>query len=722
MKKYPKTIHKADKKMSGSKNTSQKIWLIAAGISVILTLVVLAGCAPAAQPTTNSEAPEATEEIIITEEIAATEGAEDEETPSEEVAAEEPTPAPTSTAEKTEAVSPTDEPIDPSLEIIESLPDERVIELEWPEEMWLREADVIILSLIPASEGYILEAEFADHAAQSEPIEIPQPEGYTLLARARLDAPGFSLASEAEQEFQLHPSEPVIWRWALVPENSGRQRINIHALIIFEPPAGIEASVIEHTLLSESLEIQVNAIFGLPRGTARVLLVLILVILFTLGVLLLVYFLLLRPKSPIRQLSPDPDVKIEAMSNRPLDSGTYTLMQSLFQGYARIIITNEFQSGYSGARTWLVMPIRRDGRHDAQTIVKVGAEPVILSEYRNYEAFVKDTLPPMTARIQDKPVSIKGQRLAALRYTFIGLSGQTPLSLREALLRNPDPAYLERLFETFGPHWWCQRSPATFRLASAYDGILPSHLVMAPANGKGQVIDGHEPETIRHISVNDLVTLRNFPVVERRADGRSFTLENQPQPGSPPLRVRWMASRVASPVTGKVTATRWSILRTSVEGKPLFELDDPLEALDELLQTTVHGSTAIIHGDLNLENILVGPGDMVWLIDFARTRKAPPLIDFTHLYGEIIAQVIAPKEADPAQFLMKLKRDEYPLLAAIDGISTKLLPNDHQREAYDLPLIITCLGMLKFPNLSDHARHLLYLAAAWKYSRSISQR
>lgn len=42
----------------------------------------------------------------------------------------------------------------------------------------------------------------------------------------------------------------------------------------------------------------------------------------------------------------------------------------------------------------------------------------------------------------------RGSDKAALQYTFIGISGQTPLSLRQAWLQDPAPALLNKLFDT----------------------------------------------------------------------------------------------------------------------------------------------------------------------------------------------------------------------------------------------------------------------------------
>ena len=100
-------------------------------------------------------------------------------------------------------------------------------------------------------------------------------------------------------------------------------------------------------------------------------------------------------------------------------------------------------------------------------------------------------------------------------------------------------------------------------------------------------------------------------------------------------------------------ATRQSLLMDRVTGMDRFDLPDPLPRLAELLSTPLHGTQSIIHGDLNLENILIGPGRLVWLIDFAQTREGHALLDFAHLEAEIIGQVLPACYPDPAVYLQQ---------------------------------------------------------------------
>jgi hypothetical protein len=215
------------------------------------------------------------------------------------------------------------------------------------------------------------------------------------------------------------------------------------------------------------------------------------------------------------------------------------------------------------------------------------------------------------------------------------------------------------------------------------------------------------------------VTMRNFPQIELRQDGVSFSAQGPAAPGQPPLRIRWLGSRSPEGATGKVVATRLSLLSNFVEGCDLLGLPDPLCHLQVLLSETMHASQSIIHGDLNLENILVGPGGMLWLIDFAQTREGHALFDFAHLEAEIIGHIIAPKVDNPAEYLQILRgkgasqfQELMSILAALQEIASRCLFNPSEPIEYQNALILSCIGALKFNNLDPHAKHLLYLTAA----------
>src|SRR6185295_2191604 len=72
-----------------------------------------------------------------------------------------------------------------------------------------------------------------------------------------------------------------------------------------------------------------------------------------------------------------------------------------------------------------------------------------------------------------------------------------------------------------------------------------------------------------------------------------------------------------------------------------IRLPNPLEALPRLLNQVRNVNIATIHGDFNLENILIEPqlGD-ISLIDFADARKDHVLHDLLHLETELITHIL----------------------------------------------------------------------------------
>jgi hypothetical protein len=420
-----------------------------------------------------------------------------------------------------------------------------------------------------------------------------------------------------------------------------------------------------------------------------------------------------RRPSPLRSLPPNPSLSIEPPAELEIPDGNMDILRALFGRYQRLVVLQDFPSGYSGAQTYLVQPIDADGRADAYTIVKVGTRPLIRREFDNYVSYVMKRLPPVTGRIQEAPVTLRGSDLAGIQYTFIGEPGHLPRSLQEALLEDPDPAHLYKLFDTFGPNWWMQRRPYNFRLVQEYDRFLPPHYVVEPSAGRGVVLDGRASPGETLLSAGQVVTLRGFTEIETRGDRRSLSLRGVPQPGQPSLRVRWIGRVASEGVTGRIAATRRSYLEGIVAGFDRFGLPDPLEKLPAIGQEALQGTRSTIHGDLNLENILIGPGGLVWLIDFAQTRDGHTLLDFAHLHGELIAHVISPRLAGPEAFLAELESREDRLLAAVRELASRCLFDPRTTLEYDLALYMVCLGGLKYPNLTPQAKHLLYLTAAF---------
>ena len=507
---------------------NRRIWLL---FSLILLFVLMTACSGAA-PKSAAEKPAA--EAPADESIIERPEGEAEQPMEESAEVEIPFPTPTlalqPTAAPTQSVSIQPQPT------LTAVKEERLVEVEWPESLYLGDSDVVRMALVPSDEGYTLTTEFPDHTTITQDVPIVRPEGYDLSAVGRLDGVGFKISPAKDQITSLPLDQPVTWHWSLTPEQPGQQRLIVSLLLRWEPLPGTEGVTREAVAYSKGLEMEVKSFFGLSRGqtlnTALVGLALgVSIILFA-----SVYGFPFRGRRSIKVSTsagfskqsqirePNRAIEIENPAGLHLNPDEDMLLRGLFQRYHRIIIQQEFLSGYSGARTFMLIPIWADGRSDAPTIAKLGRKADIEQEYANYEAFVKRTLPPVTARIQAPPVVMKGGSIAALQYTFIGEPGTKPRSLRQTLLDDPDPRLLSRIFETFGPNWWMQRTPWTFRLAQEYDRLLPTHWILEPETGRGKVLDGNTPLDDIKLSIGDSVTPRNFSHLSNIRATRLFRL------------------------------------------------------------------------------------------------------------------------------------------------------------------------------------------------------
>jgi hypothetical protein len=664
-------------------NRNQKLYLLICIVSLFLG--ILQGCSSAAEPI-----------IVEPTEPAMVE--------SQEIEAEEPIPAATATLLPKPTQAPPTQIPTPAVE-------DWLVDLEWPSSIYLGESDVVRLALSPSETGYALEIEFEDHETLTEDITIQRPVGYLLNAVARLEGVMFDISPVGEQSLELPPGETITWHWTITSKQPGRQRLSISLVLRWTPLGASGGSTREFAAYSKGLDVRVESILGVTKSQALV--VSFAGIFFGGGLGLFALFSRRPgPKRVIRDIHPNQGLVLEPAPGIDLSAQESGLFKALFKPYSRVVIDKEFLSGYSGARAFMALPVRADGKVDAYTIVKVSQRESIQREFQNYETYVKDTLPPITARIQHAPVALRSSRLAGLKYTFIGAPGTTPVSLRLVLLDDPDPALLTRIFEIFGPNWWMQRRAHTFRLCQEYDRKLPTHYVIAPAQGRGRILDGRLPPSKFDLKIGDLVQVRNFPLRELRAGGKQVSLTGHTPPGQPALRARWLGPEVSKDATGRIVATRSSYLRDRVSMFDLLGLPDPLEKLPDLLNETVNGSRSTIHGDLNLENVLVGPGEFVWLIDFAETREGHPLYDFAQLETEIIAHILSEQIPSAQDYLQGIRNGDFPLLVAVENIASRCLFNTSKEREYRLALMVTCLGALKYQNLGDHAKHLLYLTAA----------
>ena len=620
--------------------------------------------------------------------------------------------------------------------------EERLVEVEWPAALKLGESDIVRLALIPSEAGYIPEIEYAGHELQTSGEIVPYYPGYAAEAAARLDAAGLDIEPGGCQVRSLERNQPVVWRWSIYPRSAGQQRMSLVVTLRWIPLEEVTETR-ESILFQQGLEVNVWAPMGTTAKKARTMALTGLIVGGVLTLPLAQYSarkrLETRRGQRVRRMNPNNRLSVEPAPGIRLARDEERLLRCVFTRYERCMVEKRYISGYSGANTFLVQPIHSDGRKDAYSVVKMGSRAIIQKEYANYLSFVRRTLPPVTSRVLGPPIRTMGTELSALQYTFVGMPGEAPLSLREYALHRSGNVTArlmeEKLFSTFGPAWWKQRQPYSFQLQQEYDRLLPVHLELdistAPSSPKVLA----SLDQIISTSRGEYVQLRNLVVEEVDALAETVTLRRVGPDNLVRIRCRnadsqhFHTGNTVSSVSGIVQHTRCSYLaETAVRIGLTTSLHDqwfligrkkmrsPLFRLQEFMGQTIQGTRSVIHGDLNLENVLIGPGELIWLIDFAETREGHSLFDFVRLEVELVTQFIAgsfhSKGFSVQDFLTFMDNtfnnlpagefeEEAAVLNAVRAMAMRCLYDPQIAHEYYAALVPAFLGVLKYTNLDE---------------------
>jgi|GEM_PF-280669 hypothetical protein len=387
--------------------------------------------------------------------------------------------------------------------------------------------------------------------------------------------------------------------------------------------------------------------------------------------------------TPIRDSQPL-DIRVEFGDlfdpHESIDGEQLFVLRRIFNEYTRIRVDRRL-TGFRNALILVVTPIQADGREDSAVVVKIDQSDNILDEYQRYESFVKMALPLQTARLEDRPVAPESSRLAGLKYTLVASGGAPPLDLRtrvQMLGTGGLGGMLHReLYEQFRRAWWQQKRPYRFQAWQEYDWLMPPVLTIdvcepeeLPANPFSLRVPVNRARLntkMKFLQCGDPIVIENF-VVQRidrdngvlklaagygaEADKRAYRIDVR---GCNFEKQTYYRGQTLDRVVGKVWKTRLEMMADAmVELEPDFDfsartipcgdlqLPNPILLYEDMLERYVNGSMSKIHGDMHLGNIIAGPNQSLWLIDFGQTRDGHTLFDWASLEISMLGDGVMP--------------------------------------------------------------------------------
>ncbi len=440
------------------------------------------------------------------------------------------------------------------------------------------------------------------------------------------------------------------------------------------------------------------------------------------------------------------------------------ILRRMFYGYSQIRVERRLTSGYSSATLLVVTPIHVDKREDAAVIVKINQVDSILDEAQRYEAHVKTKLPPMTARIEDKPIAPEQSDLAGIKYTLIAGYDRVPKDLR-AIMATWTPKDIgewlkNELFPPFSHSWWKQNRPFRFQVWREYDWLLPPVLTLEfsqkefPSNGH-VIRMPIKRAKLRRLDYGDVVAVENFIVQRVYPDRNTIQLavgNNTDSTNAYKIEVRgvnleentYYRGEVVENLVGTVWQTRAQQLLLALRAlEPDFDaqaekipinneekIPNPILAYEGLLDSYVNGTLCTIHGDLHPGNIMIGPNQSAFLIDFAHTRDGHTIFDWVTLENSILNDYVMSATDgswDAARMvvnhIIKLNGGEFidttlsPAIARLETvryireIARQCLAEDDKWSEYYTALVFCGLRTLTWETASIGGRRLMYLVA-----------
>lgn len=381
---------------------------------------------------------------------------------------------------------------------------------------------------------------------------------------------------------------------------------------------------------------------------------------------------------------------IDNQSGESLPKPFEKVLRAMFSAYARVVVRRKLAGGLSGSLVYLVRPYPPSGPPELPAVVKVDYHDRIAAEWAAYARCIRNRLPQIAA-IHQEPTYPPNSLHGGLWYPLVGADTFAIASLRDYYQQHSgeDVQHVleEQLFPILNQAWQYARLEPELHFGRQYDDFLPPHLrVRLQSPPAGVHVAPLYPDTAHHqpCQTGQWVQLSGFHVIKvYRGDQAGLGLD---YPADSPARYRLrvdgltdvseyeVGETLQRPLVGQITATRLDVLQQVAQqavGPAVdlhqeslvidgMRLPNPLHVLPELLNYSGKGKLAYLHGDLNLENVLVQTASrQANLIDFALAGEYHAIRDLLHLESALVTRLLSSDVAKMGQTAVVIIADFY---------------------------------------------------------------
>ncbi len=457
-------------------------------------------------------------------------------------------------------------------------------------------------------------------------------------------------------------------------------------------------------------------------------------------------------------------VRVQNTLEDALEPPEQALLESMFANYDRVVLKGRFGGGWSGGRVYLARPLR-DAGAELPAVLKLGPEPLIRQEWTAYGRFAQNRV-PRVARIEGQPVFVPARPLnwGGLRYQLAGDGQFYTESLgkycQHAKADDITYALQHQLFKSLDTLWQQAKNHTEFSIGRSLDSVLPPNLTLdympqataakEPKPQPGQTYSERKELTLSGMVVTEVDLVQGELMLDLPAEEDGIIGGYRVRVrGVPDLKNYQEKQRLPQPITGRIVKTRQETLHALVtqlfgpgltlDGERVTipgvgELPNPLTRLPAILRQTNDIRVGPVHGDLNLENVLVEfdhRSSIIHLIDFARAREDWVLHDLLRLetnlwtyfvtaelarHGRTLADIpsfFAALRGDPAgQIPPGLEKAATVLNTVRQKVKEFLTTTPQAWDVYWRGLLVYMLGALKFGNLGDLSKQVAFVVAA----------